>query len=55
MQIWLHLVLVLGLALVAWIGSIDATGGNMGTVAVLWSATAIGAAHVLLRFLRIPR
>ena len=55
MQLWLHLLLVLGLALVAWISSIDVTGSSVATVAGLWSATAIGAAHLVLRFLRIAR
>ena len=54
MQVWLHLLLIIGLAVAAWISSMDMTGSST-TTAWLWGAAAIGATHLLFRFLKAAR
>jgi Flp pilus assembly protein protease CpaA len=48
--LWLQTALVLGLALVAWICGMDATG-NPTEVVLLWAVAALACAQLLFRFL----
>ena len=50
----LHLALVVVIALAAWITGMD-THGSWTETSWLWAASAIGGAHLILRFLRRAR
>ena len=51
MPVWLQFALGLGLAMAAWISSLDTTGSSH-TTSSLWMATAIVAAHLVFRLTR---
>ena len=51
MHLWLQFVLGLGLAMAAWISSLDTTA-SANTTSSLWMATAIVAAHLIFRLTR---
>jgi Flp pilus assembly protein protease CpaA len=46
--IWLHVPLVLVLALVSWISGMDTTG-NPTETSLLWAATALAAGQLVFR------
>lgn len=49
-SLWLHLSLLVAVALGSWIAQIDTTG-NPAEAAVLWSATAFLTAWLVVRLL----
>jgi hypothetical protein len=52
--LWLQTALVIGLALLAWISGIDATGSPTDSL-ILWTATAIACAPLAFRFVAAAR
>jgi hypothetical protein len=48
--IWLQVLLVFGLALIAWISGMDTTG-NPTETSLLWAASALTAGHLVFRLL----